>query len=118
MLIFSRKSRRLQFSRKTVTETQPSFGLASTKPAEIFGLNAGRIAEGNSADLMLVDRQAPSMALADVHDTKSHLSYALTPDTIKTVLCDGDILKHNGSTTDDRETIIERFKTIARDLCY
>ncbi len=101
----------------TVLPAGEAINLATTRAADIFGLETGRIREGALADLMLVRTNRPDMSLATVHDPNSHVGYTAGPESINTVVCDGNILMHNGSLRDgDKEEILERHRELARNL--
>lgn len=101
----------------TTLPAQEAFGLATYAPAEIFGLNSGRIQEGANADLVLLRENHPSLSLSDIHNEASHLAYAMTPDAIDTVVVGGEILMENG-TIGETDEILEAFQHLARELCH
>lgn len=90
--------------------------LATRRPAEVFGLNCGTLAEGKLADLMLVDVNTPSMSLSTIHDTDSHVAYTMSPASIDTVICDGNVVMKHG-VIDGEEEVLKEARSIARELC-
>jgi 5-methylthioadenosine/S-adenosylhomocysteine deaminase len=94
-----------------------AYELATGQAADVFGLEAGSIEEGQLADLMLIDLDPPAMTLADVHQTESHLSYTLTPDAIDTVICDGNVLMEDQQLEEDQDPVRDRVRQIVDELC-
>lgn len=103
----------------TVLPAQETFDLATGQASDIFGLDTGTLKEGMLADLMLVDLETPSMNLASIHDTESHKSYTLTPDSIDTVVCNGNVLLNEDVfTNQDADNIFAKHRKLANKLCY
>jgi 5-methylthioadenosine/S-adenosylhomocysteine deaminase len=80
-----------------------AFQLITEKGAEIFRIDAGTIAEGKLADLVLVNLQHPSMV--PLHDLTSNLIYAASGDVVDTTICDGRILMLNGHVEAEQEIV-------------
>jgi 5-methylthioadenosine/S-adenosylhomocysteine deaminase len=68
--------------------------LATTHAAQAFGLGSGRLEVGAPADLILVDLSHP--ATQPVHDPVSALVYAANGRDVRTTICDGEVLMHDG----------------------
>ena len=83
---------------------------ASQHGAEAFGIDAGVIAEGKLADMLLIDLDVPCM-VAD-HDLVSNLVYAADSSCVDTVICNGRILMQNRIVPGEKEIIAQ-----ARKLC-
>jgi 5-methylthioadenosine/S-adenosylhomocysteine deaminase len=71
--------------------------MATEWGAEVIGLPAGRIESGGTADLAVVDFEAPH--LTPVHDRVSHLVYAARGSDVRHTLCDGRVLVRDGEVT-------------------
>lgn len=69
------------------------FRCATKNGAEAFGIDAGVLAEGKLADLMLIDLNTPFMAID--HNDISNLVYSADSSCVDTVICDGNILMQN-----------------------
>ena len=77
----------------TVLPAREALGLATTAPAELFGPGSGRVAEGEPADLILVDLSGP--ATRPGHDLASDLVYAANGSVVHTTICDGRVLMYD-----------------------
>lgn len=103
----------------TAVPAEETYRLATQEASRIFDLNTGNLKEGKKADIMLINRDHPSMSLSDVHDVYSHLSYVLTPEAIDTVICNGNILMHDGELIEGEvDRVIRNHRRRTRDLCY
>lgn len=80
---------------------------------EILGVDAGGIAEGKLADLILVDLKQPQMV--PCYDVISNLVYASNGQAVDTVICNGKILMQNRKVVGEEE-IISKVAEIARRL--
>lgn len=89
------------------------FRAATEEGASIFGLKAGRIAEGYLADLSLVDLNLP--AFTPNFNFVSNLVYAANGSCIDTLICDGKILMQ-GKKVPGEDEILERSAQIAYNL--
>lgn len=89
------------------------FDLATVGGAQSLGLDAGEIAVGKLADLVLIDLRRPE--LTPTHDLVSSAVYAATGDCVDTVICDGRVVMENRRVTGERE-ILERVAEVAADL--
>jgi 5-methylthioadenosine/S-adenosylhomocysteine deaminase len=99
--------------RATEAAARTVFGLATLGGARALGLDAGEIAVGKLADLVLVDLHRPEMT--PTHDLVSNAVYAATGDCIDTVICDGRVVMENRRVPGERE-ILERAAKVAADL--
>lgn len=81
------------------------FRAATRNGAGAFGIDAGIIAEGKLADLMLVNRHDPMM-VADF-DVISNLVYSADTSVIDTVICNGRVLMRNRQVDGEEEIIRE-----------
>jgi 5-methylthioadenosine/S-adenosylhomocysteine deaminase len=84
-----------------------ALAMATSTPADVFGLGGGRLEEGAAADLVLVDFSGP--ATQPLHDPVSQLVYAATDACVRTTICDGRVLMHDGvvEVCDEREVVAE-----------
>ncbi len=99
----------------TCLPAQEVLDLATTAPAEAFGLGSGKIEPGAPADLMLVDLGAPSTQ--PVHDPVSNLVYAANASSVHTTICDGEVLMVDRIVEiADEEEVIREATTAARNL--
>lgn len=86
---------------------------ATRNGAEAFKIDAGIIAEGKLADMLLIDLDTPCM-VAD-HDLISNLVYAADSSCVDTVICNGRILMQNRVVPGEKE-IIAQARSMARSL--
>ncbi|MFC5133693.1 MULTISPECIES: amidohydrolase [Haloferacaceae] len=89
--------------------------MATAGGADALGLPGGRIAEGEAADLAIVDLDAPH--LTPVHDPVSHLAYAVRGSDVRHTVCDGRVLMRDREVlTMDAESVQARATEAASDL--
>ena len=89
--------------------------MATAGGADALGLPGGRIAEGEAADLAVVDLDAPH--LTPVHDPVSHLAYAAGGSDVRHTVCDGEVLMRDREVlTLDVEAVRERAAEAAADV--
>ncbi|MBD3262311.1 MAG: amidohydrolase family protein [Candidatus Altiarchaeales archaeon] len=69
---------------------EKAFTMATEKGAKALKIDAGKIAEGKLADIILVDLK--NTKLLPTYNLKSNLVYSATDDCIDTVIVDGEIL--------------------------
>ena len=86
---------------------------ATSVGAAIFGIEAGRVAEGYLADLCLVDLALP--AFTPNFNFVSNLVYAANGGCVDTVICDGKVLMEHKWVPGEEE-ILERAAKIAYEL--
>lgn len=84
---------RLQANDATAAGAADVYQCATANGAAAFGIDAGVIAEGKLADLILVNTNTPQM-LAE-YDWRANLVYAADSSCVDTVICDGRILMRN-----------------------
>ena len=91
----------------TVLPAPEALALTTTTPAQLFGPGSGRVAEGEPADLILVDLSGP--ATRPGHDLASDLVYAANGSVVHTTICDGRVLMHDRriEVVDEEEVIRE-----------
>jgi 5-methylthioadenosine/S-adenosylhomocysteine deaminase len=81
--------------------------MATEGSAAAAGLPVGRVEAGDTADLAVIDFEAPH--LTPTHDFVSHLVYAARGSDVRHTLCDGQVLVHDGDvTTLDEDAVRER----------
>ena len=89
--------------------------MATEASAEAIGLPVGRIEAGGTADLAVVDFDAPH--LTPVHDYVSHLAYAVRGSDVRHTVCDGTVLMNEREVqTLDEHDVKQRAATAAADL--
>ncbi len=81
--------------------------------ARALGLPGGRIAQGEVADLILVNMERIGMIPA--HDLASNLVYAGAGHAVTTTICDGNVLMEGGVIPDETE-VLGRGLQVAMDL--
>lgn len=86
---------------------------ATSVGAAIFGIEAGRVAEGYLADLCLVDLALP--AFTPNFNFVSNLVYAANGGCVDTVICDGKVLMEHKRVPGEEE-IMERAAKVAYEL--
>jgi 5-methylthioadenosine/S-adenosylhomocysteine deaminase len=97
----------------TVLPAPEALELATVVPAELFGQGSGRLEVGEPADLMLVDLSGPGTQ--PVHDPVSALVYAASGSCVRTTICDGQVLMHDGKVEIcDEEEVIAKAVEVAR----
>ena len=97
----------------TACSVREIFDCATRCGAEAFNINAGVIAEGRKADMVLIDLDTPMM-IAD-HDPVSNLVYSADSSCVDTVICNGRVLMQNRIVPGEKE-IINQARTCARNL--
>lgn len=82
-----------------------ALAMATTSPANAFRLGSGRIEPGAPGDLVLIDFSGPSTQ--PLHDPVSALVYAAGAANVRTTICGGRVLMHEGKVEvcDEREVI-------------
>ncbi|WP_294503355.1 amidohydrolase [uncultured Victivallis sp.] len=88
------------------------FRAATRTGAEAFGIDAGIIAEGKLADLVLVDLDNP-LLVPDFNLT-ANLVYSADSSCIDTVVCDGRILMENRKISGEAEILAEARRVCAK----
>jgi 5-methylthioadenosine/S-adenosylhomocysteine deaminase len=89
--------------------------MATAGGADALGLPGGRIAEGEAADLAVVDLDRPH--LTPVHDPVSHLAYAVRGSDVCHTVCDGRVLMRDREVlTLDADAVKARAAAAASDL--
>jgi len=89
--------------------------MATEGSAEAIGLPVGRIEAGGTADIAVVDFDAPH--LTPIHDYVSHLAYAVRGSDVRHTICDGEVLMADREVqTLDEEAVKERAAKAAAAL--
>jgi 5-methylthioadenosine/S-adenosylhomocysteine deaminase len=89
--------------------------MATAGGADALGLPGGRLKEGATADLIVVDLDSPH--LTPTHNVISHLAYAARGSDVRHTICDGTVLMQNREIqTIDAETVINTAETQAQSL--
>ena len=81
--------------------------------AQALGLPGGRIAQGEAADIILVNMEIIGMIPA--HDLASNLVYAGAGHAVTATICDGNVLMEGGVIPDETE-VLGRGLQVAMDL--
>jgi 5-methylthioadenosine/S-adenosylhomocysteine deaminase len=89
--------------------------MATEGSATAIGLPVGRLEAGGTADLAVVDFDAPH--LTPVHDHVSHLAYAVRGSDVRHTICDGRVLMEDREVrTLDEADVKRRAAAVAADL--
>lgn len=97
----------------TACSVNEIFDCATVNGAQAFNIDAGVIAEGKKADLVLIDLDTPMM-IAD-HNPVSNLVYSADSSCVDTVICNGKVLMKNRIVPGEKE-IINQARYCARTL--
>jgi 5-methylthioadenosine/S-adenosylhomocysteine deaminase len=82
-----------------------AWAMATARTADAFGLDAGRLAEGRLADLILVDPRRA--ALTPGYHLHSDLVYAANGSCVDTTICDGKVLMYKGKIRGEAAILAE-----------
>ena len=85
----------------TVLPAGEALALATTNAARAFGLDAGVLAPGKLADLILIDLASPF--LFPGHHLEADLVYAAHGRAVRATICDGQVLMEHGTIADEAE---------------
>jgi len=89
--------------------------MATEHGADLLGFDGGRIEAGATADLAVLDLEAPHLTPA--HDLVSHLAYAAGGSDVRHTVCDGQVLMRDRElTVFDERAVRERAQEHAADL--
>ncbi len=94
----------------TVAKDGLVYDMATRNAAEAFGLDAGVVAEGKLADLILVELDHPAM-VGD-YNIVANLVYSADTSVVHSVICDGRVLMENHHVPGEDEIIAK-----AREAC-
>lgn len=94
----------------TAGRNRDIFHAATVTGAEFAGINAGKIAVGKAADLLLVNMD--SIALSAGHDLLADMVYAAGSEVIDSVMCNGKFLMRRRIINGEAETI-----AAAQEVC-
>lgn len=87
----------------TVGTAEDIFQIATYNGAKALGFDAGEIAEGKLADLLLVNLDNP--LLVPNYNLISNMVYSADSSVIDTVICNGRILMQSGKVHNEKEII-------------
>lgn len=97
----------------TCMPAKEAFGLATGNAARMFRLNAGEIAEGKLADVVLLDLK--NVNLVPNHNLISNIVYSANGSCVDTVICDGEILMEERKVKGEEE-IKEKAQEVAYEI--
>lgn len=97
----------------TVLPAQEALQVATRNGFQALGINAGEIATGRLADLILVDLN--NLAFVPNNNTVSNLVYAAHGDCVDTVICNGQIIMQHRVVPGEQE-IIENARRVVKQL--
>ena len=97
----------------TVIDARHALKLATRNGARALHLDAGELAVGKLADLVLLDLKAVGMV--PVHDVTANTVYSADPSAVTDVICDGRFLMRDRVVPGETE-ILERAAAVAADL--
>lgn len=94
-----------------IMKAEEIFDIAAGADASIFPQLSSEIKEGEHADCLLLNKNAPE--LVPSHNLISNLVYSANGSCVDTVICDGEILMENRKVKDEDE-IIDRVRSISK----
>ncbi len=94
----------------TAGKTADIFHAATATGAEFAGIDAGKIAVGKAADIMLVDLNG--IVMSGNYDLIADMVYAATPSDIDSVICNGKFLMRSKIIPQEAEIV-----AAAREVC-
>ena len=97
----------------TCMPAKEAFGLATGNAARMFRINAGEIAEGKLADVVLLDLK--NVNLVPNHNLISNIVYSANGSCVDTVICDGAILMDERKVKGEEE-IKEKAQEVAYEI--
>ena len=89
----------------TAGRTADIFHAATAAGAEFAGVDAGKIAVGKAADLVLIDLKHAVMSAG--YDLTADLVYAADPEVVNSVICAGKFLMRDRIVPGEAEIIAE-----------
>jgi 5-methylthioadenosine/S-adenosylhomocysteine deaminase len=95
----------------TIVDARHILSMATAGGARALHLDAGEIAPGRLADIVLFDLRSPGMVPA--HSVTANVVYASPP--VSAVICDGKFLMRDGNVPGEAE-ILEKAGKVAADL--
>ncbi|MCS7121079.1 MAG: amidohydrolase [Archaeoglobaceae archaeon] len=110
---FAALLQKFYYNDPTLMKAEEVFDTATKNAAKAFRLNAGEIAEGKLADIVLVNLD--NLNLVPGHNLISDLVYSANSSCVETVIVDGKIVVENGYFEGEEE-VVEKVKKIALDL--
>lgn len=96
----------------TVLPADEMLRVATENGFKALGINAGAIAVGQYADLMLVNLD--NLAFVPNNDTLANLLYAAHGDAVDTVICNGAIVMQSRTIPHESETVAEAIRATKR----
>ena len=99
----------------TVLPAEELLQVATANGFKSIGIDAGEIAIGKSADLMLVDLR--NLAFVPNNNTLANLLYAAHGDAVDTVICNGSIVMQNRTIPNESETLSQARHATQRLMC-
>jgi 5-methylthioadenosine/S-adenosylhomocysteine deaminase len=97
----------------TALPAKEAYEMATVNGAKALGIDAGVIAKGKLADIILIDLKKPE--LTPDNNLTANLVYSAKGSCVDTVICDGRILME-GRRVDGEEEVIEKAEEAAKDL--
>ena len=94
-----------EFGGPTACHAEELFQAATRTGAEAFGIDAGVIAPGRLADIMLIDLDSPMMVAA--HNLISNVVYAADSSCVATLICNGKVLMQDRHVPGEKEVVRE-----------
>ncbi len=106
---------RVHTQNPTESNGEEAIELATRVGAEYMGIEAGVIAPGKLADLVIVDQSAPHHA--PLHRTVASVVYSTSPSDVTHTIVGGEVIFENGSCTMvDEAAVVEEANGRAADL--
>ena len=104
---------KLHHNQQTLLPAGEALRMATANGAKALGFNAGEIAVGKIADIILVRTNIPEFT--PMHNATANLVYAASGRAVDTTICDGKVLMLHGKVEGEQEIIANASKA-ARDL--
>lgn len=104
---------KFSWNSQTLLPAPEALSMATAAGARALGFGSGRIAAGEPADLILVDREA--VCNTPLHNLASNIVYACSGAAVTTVLCHGRVLMH-GRRIPGEGAVVARASEAARGL--
>ena len=101
------------WNQDTLLPAEEAVAMATSWGAKALGIPGGTIAIGQTADIVLISLDHPSMV--PLHNPVSNLVYAASGGLVSTVLCNGKVLMHEREIPGEAE-ILDGARKTAADL--
>lgn len=104
---------KLQHNDQTLLPAEDALKMATVNGAQALGFDAGEIAEGKLADIILINTRIPEFT--PNHNPTANLVYSANGGTVDTTICDGEVLMLHRKVKEEQE-ILKRAEELAYSL--